>query len=71
MTAKSDTIVAIMELNPTANPAFLAEFSNDELWEYLYRLAERTEFQPPPGSTPNAAAGPGASGALDLDYVQK
>lgn len=46
MTVKSDTIVAIMELNPSADPAFLAEFSNDELWEYLYRLADRTEPVP-------------------------
>jgi hypothetical protein len=39
MMPKSDTIAAITKLNPTADPDFLAEFTNDELSEYLRRLA--------------------------------
>ena len=35
---KSDTIDAILSLNPTAKPDFLAEFSNEDLHEYLQRL---------------------------------
>ena len=38
MIPKSDTIAAIKKLNPTAEPDFLAEFTNDELSEYLQRL---------------------------------
>ncbi|MGB2988099.1 MAG: hypothetical protein WBE26_19705 [Phycisphaerae bacterium] len=38
MMPKSDTIDAIRNLNPTATPGFLAEFSNDDLSEYLDRL---------------------------------
>ena len=37
--SKSDTIEAIVNLNPTAKPEFLAEFSNDDLHQYLHRLA--------------------------------
>ena len=40
MMPKSDTIDAILKLNPTVNPAFLAEFSNQELNEYLQRLRQ-------------------------------
>ena len=36
--SKSDTIEAIVNLNPTAKPEFLAEFSNDDLHQYLHRL---------------------------------
>lgn len=36
--AKSDTIEAIVSLNPTARPDFLAEFSNADLHDYLHRL---------------------------------
>ena len=36
---KSDTIVEITRLNPTANPAFLVGFSNEELGKYLRRLS--------------------------------
>jgi hypothetical protein len=43
MMPKSDTIEAIMQLNPTARPTFLAEFSNSELGDYLRRLARATE----------------------------
>ena len=43
MMPKSDTIAAIMELNPTANPAFLAEFSVYELGDYLGRLTNVTD----------------------------
>ena len=35
---KSDTIEAILSLNPTAKPDFLAEFSNEDLHDYLHRL---------------------------------
>jgi len=35
---KSDTIAAILRLNPTADPEFLVEFSNAELIDYLRRL---------------------------------
>ncbi len=43
--SKNDTLSAIMELNETARPDFLVEFSNDELARYLDRLLEL------PGST--------------------
>ena len=29
-----------MDLNPSANPGFLAEFAQDELAKYLFRLAD-------------------------------
>ena len=35
---KNETIAAIVDLNPTANPSFLAEFSGGQLCEYLFRL---------------------------------
>ena len=38
MMPKCDTIAEILRSNPTANPTFLAEFSNQELDEYLQRL---------------------------------
>jgi len=38
MMPKADIITAILNLNPTANPGFLARFSNKELGEYLDRL---------------------------------
>ncbi|HNQ23189.1 MAG TPA: hypothetical protein PKK06_08860 [Phycisphaerae bacterium] len=38
MILKSDLVTAIGELNPTAEPAFLAEFSCAELTGYLERL---------------------------------
>jgi hypothetical protein len=37
---KTDAIAAIVKLNPTANPTFLAGFSNDDLLEYLRRLSD-------------------------------
>lgn len=41
---KSDTIEAIMSLNPTARSDFLAEFSPEDLGRYLERLsAPRTD----------------------------
>ncbi len=40
MMPKSDTIAEILRSNPTANPTFLAEFSNQELDEYLQRLRQ-------------------------------
>lgn len=39
---KSDTIEAILSLNPTAKPDFLAEFSNEDLHDYLHRLTFRS-----------------------------
>ena len=38
MMPKSDTIAAIQQLNPTADPTFLAEFSVSDLQAYLQRL---------------------------------
>lgn len=38
MSPKSDTIAAILKLNPTAEPEFLSEFPNIELDAYLRRL---------------------------------
>ena len=35
---RNSTIDAIRTLNPTASPEFLAEFSSDELTQYLQRL---------------------------------
>ncbi len=40
MISKTHTIEAIMDLNPSANPGFLAEFAPDELAKYLFRLAD-------------------------------
>ena len=37
---KSETIAAIMKLNPTAKMDFLAGFSNNELDRYLSRLSD-------------------------------
>ena len=36
---KSDTLSEIMRINPTVSAAFLAEFSAEQLSEYLHRLA--------------------------------
>ena len=35
---KSDTMEAIMRLNPSAKPEFLAEFAADQLRDYLRQL---------------------------------
>ncbi len=40
MMPKSDTITAITKLNPSADPEFLAQFSSEELTEYLHRLTK-------------------------------
>lgn len=40
MRAKSETIVEIIKLNPTAAPSFLAEFSKRDLDDYLRRLTD-------------------------------
>ena len=37
---KSETIAAIMKLNPSAKMDFLAGFSNDQLDRYLSRLSD-------------------------------
>ena len=42
MISKTHTIEAIMDLNPSANPGFLAEFAQDELAKYLFRLSDVT-----------------------------
>ncbi len=51
MMPKSDTIDAIVRLNPGADPCFLAEFSSRELARYLERLSStsrcRGERNPP------------------------
>ena len=39
MMNKSQTIDAIVKLNPTAQPDFLSGFANDDLSHYLNRLA--------------------------------
>ncbi len=38
MMPKTDTLTAIMDLNPTATPEFLSEFTNEQLSGYLDRL---------------------------------
>lgn len=43
--SKRDAIAAIMGLNPTAKPTFLAEFSKDDLEQYLARLGRVIEFE--------------------------
>ena len=40
MMPKGDTISAIRQLNPTADPTFLSEFSVEDLQAYLDRLTE-------------------------------
>ena len=42
MISKTNTIEAIMDLNPSANPGFLAEFAQDGLAKYLFRLSDVT-----------------------------
>lgn len=47
MTPKTDTMSAIMQLNITARPEFLAEFSNQQLCQYLQRLRDTRERRAP------------------------
>ncbi len=47
MMPKSDTIDAIIRINPSANPTFLAGFSNRELDDYLNRLHQVPEVSLP------------------------
>ncbi len=42
MQTKNEAITAIIRLNTTANPNFLAEFSKLELEQYLSRLQQRS-----------------------------
>lgn len=56
MTRKNDTMSLIMQLNLTARPEFLAEFSNQQLGRYLQRLRDSRER----GATP-----PGPSFSVD------
>jgi len=46
---KNTTVERIMELNPTANSEFLAEFSQSDLQRYLERLTD-LPFEPAAGS---------------------
>ena len=54
MSPKSDTIAAILKLNPTAEPEFLSEFPNIELDAYLRRLqgtpTRQTIVEPAPSA---------------------
>ena len=59
MMPKADTIAAIVKLNPSANPAFLASFSSEELHEYLDRLR----------TLPGMPADPGIVRQVDLGSV--
>ena len=43
--SKRDAIAAIMGLNPTAKPTFLAEFSKDDLERYLDRLGRVIDYE--------------------------
>lgn len=47
MTPKTDTMSAIMQLNISARPEFLAEFSNQELCHYLQRLRDTRDRRTP------------------------
>jgi len=47
MIPKNDTMSAIMQLNISARPEFLAEFSNQQLCQYLQRLRETRERRGP------------------------
>ena len=58
MMPKCDTIAAIMKLNPTADPGFLAEFSNGELSEYLQRLANVRGASTPAEASPRTHPDP-------------
>lgn len=59
---KLETMQAIMRLNPSAAPDFLAEFTREELRLYLHRLqsiAEASRCRKPPkpgGSHPHGHA---------------
>ncbi len=46
MLSKPDTIEEITKLNPTVNPTFLADFSKEELNDYLVRLHRVTKEDP-------------------------
>lgn len=57
--SKQDAISAIMGLNPTANPTFLAEFSKDDLEQYLSRLGRVIDADDPtPRLTQDLMDGP-------------
>ncbi len=55
MMPKSDTIDAIRELNPTANPDFLAGFPKQELARYLERLTDTSADGSVRGAGPSVA----------------
>ncbi len=63
MMQKTDTLTAIMDLNPTAQADFLSEFTNDELACYLERL-ERVSFDDPDV----ASSSPRANGDADRSH---
>ncbi len=58
MTPKSDTMSAIMQLNMTARPEFLANFSNQQLCQYLQRLRDTRDRRMPWESMIFAPAAP-------------
>jgi hypothetical protein len=80
MMPKGDTIAAIMKLNPTADPAFLAEFSTKELSDYLRRLSnvpdlstatgatDRTHPDPPPAQGADSRSGTFSISSPGISY---
>lgn len=66
MMPKGDTITAIQQLNPTADPAFLAEFSLEDLQAYLDRLTQPRQAvtaSTPPGPNQTSPPTPQATSA--------
>lgn len=47
VTSKTETMSAIMQINATARPEFLSEFSNQQLCAYWQRLREARERRAP------------------------
>jgi hypothetical protein len=73
MMSKREAIDAILRLNPTAKPPFLAEFSLEDLQEYLRHL--RAALTPRPlaclyGSTPQPVCLDAQEGAEGADEMQ-
>lgn len=57
MLSKTHTIEAILDLNPTASPAFLAEFPPTDLTKYLFRLVDVGRTPQDPGHSEFAMNG--------------
>lgn len=51
MMTKNNAITEIMRINPAVNLAFLAEFTTDQLREYLDRLSGLSLHQPSYGDS--------------------